>query len=197
VRRPAGVATSDASDRRLHSETVPTRALVLRRFPARLADSRAALRHRPRTALVSDDLAVAVLVPANVSFAHRDHPSEDDRSRAPGGSGPPDANEAGESSVSRRSSHFGVRSALSRGVSSSKESDSVRLWHPCRLPRPACLGPRFIGHQALVRRPPRPVSREPRERRALHRPRIPSTGSRSARPARAETRTNPRSPRRE
>jgi len=78
-----------------------------------------------------------------------------------------------------------------------EESDSVRLWHPCRLLRPACLGPRFIGHQALFRRPPRPVSREPRERRALHRPRIPSTGSRSARPARAKTRTNPRSPRRE
>jgi hypothetical protein len=31
---PTGVATGDASDRLLHSETVPTRALVLRRFPA-------------------------------------------------------------------------------------------------------------------------------------------------------------------
>jgi hypothetical protein len=31
---PAGVATGDASDRLLHSETVPTRALVPRRFPA-------------------------------------------------------------------------------------------------------------------------------------------------------------------
>jgi len=56
VRRPAGVATGDAVDRRLHSETVPTRALALRRFPSAAADSPDALRHRTRTALIPTTL---------------------------------------------------------------------------------------------------------------------------------------------
>jgi hypothetical protein len=84
-----------------------------------------------------------------------------------------------------------------RDSSSARNPKPARLWHPCRLLHPACSGPHFIGHLALVWRPPRSVPRGPRERRALYRPRIPSTGSRSARPARAEARTNPRSPRRE
>jgi len=66
---------------------------------------------RPR----SDNLAAAVLVPAKVSFAACSHVRE----RAltcTGKLGAPDANEAGERSVSRRGSHFGARPVLSRGV---------------------------------------------------------------------------------
>jgi len=90
VRRPVGVATSDASDRRLHSETVPTRALVRRRFPARLPTRampcdtsrghpsfRQPRGHRAR--------------PGECLFRRRARPSEDARSRTPDSSGPSDA----------------------------------------------------------------------------------------------------------
>lgn len=66
----------------------------------------------------SGDLAATVLVPANVSFAHRARPSEDARSRTPGGSGPPDANEAGESSV------FTTGLSLRRSVGAPGRRDS-------------------------------------------------------------------------
>jgi len=48
--------------------------------------------------------------------------------------------------------------------------------------------------RAVARRPPRPVPRGPRERRALPRSEIPSVASCLAQPARAEARTNPRDP---
>jgi hypothetical protein len=51
----------------------------------------------------------------------------------------------------------------------------------------------FFERHASVRRPPRPVPRGPRERRALHRSRVSSADRRDAHPARAEARTKPRS----
>lgn len=146
---------------------------------------------------LSGSLAATVPVPANVHFARRARASEDERSRTPGSSGPPDANEAGENSVftTELSLRRSVGAPGRRDSSSASTPGTDRLWHPCRLLHSSsfAVGSRFIERQALVWRPPRPVLREPRERRALCRPRIPSTDSRFARPARAETRTNPRS----
>jgi len=50
----------------------------------------------------------------------------------------------------------------------------------------------FGESHALARRPPRPVPRRPRERRAHSRSRVSSVGSRDAHCARAEARTKPR-----
>jgi hypothetical protein len=74
-----------------------------------------------------------------------------------------------------------------------EKPDTDRLWHPCRILFPARSGSRFIERRTLVQRPPRPVPREPRERRALLRSGMPSIGSRCAQRARAEARTSPRS----
>jgi len=73
-----GVATGDASDRCLHSETVSTRALVLRRFLARRSSPCDAFRHHPRTALFPGPFG-SVLVRENVSFFAPPRPSEDER----------------------------------------------------------------------------------------------------------------------
>jgi len=51
----------------------------------------------------------------------------------------------------------------------------------------------FLRIQTVARRPPRPVPRGPRERRALHQSRVSSAGRCDAHPARAEARTKPRS----
>jgi hypothetical protein len=53
-------------------------------------------------------------------------------------------------------------------------------------------GPVLPGSHAVARRPPRPVPRGPRERRAHSRSRVPSIVSRYAHPGRAEARTKPR-----
>jgi len=53
---------------------------------------------------------------------------------------------------------------------------------------------RGSGSQAVARRPPRPVPREPRERRAHSRPRVPFIVSRHAHPGRAEARNETTSP---
>jgi len=118
------------------------------------------------------------------------------RNRASGSSGPPDANEAGEKCASRRASHFGARIFAHRGVVFPPANRSVRLWHSCRLLRLVRCG---LASETLTRarRPPRPVPRGPRERRALPRSRVPSIDSRDARPpCRGTARTAKRSLRR-
>jgi len=114
--------------------------------------------------------------------------------QAPGGSGPPDANETGENRASRRVSHFSARRIHARGrfVPSSVK----RLRSPLTLLSPppcSWRGSPSGDCRALARRPPRPVPRGPRERRAHSRSRVPSIVSRSAHPARAGARTKPRS----
>jgi len=49
-----------------------------------------------------------------------------------------------------------------------------------------------VGFHAVARRPPRPVPRGPRERRAHSRSRVPSAVSRHSHPVRTEARTKPR-----
>jgi hypothetical protein len=110
--------------------------------------------------------------------------------RAPGSSGPPDANEAGENRASRRDSRFGNRTILTRR----------RFLPPCEIETPIAAGTlvassapfctrRVFPFRARARRPPRPVPRGPRERRAHLRSRVPSTDRCRAHPARAGART--------
>jgi len=179
---PTGVAADDASDRLLHSETVPTRALVLRRLPAQRPSPCDAFRRRPRTALVPEPRG-SVPVHANVCSSRATSHVRRRAAQAPGGSGPPDANEAGEIRASRREPHLGDRTILTRR----------RFLPPCEIedrapltplspppsPRPGSL---FFEHCARARRPPRPVLRGPRERRALCRSGVPSAGRREHAP---------------
>jgi len=65
---PAGVATGDASDRLLHSETVQARAPVLRRFPAQRPSRARPFGARSRVALVPEPRG-SVPDHANVCFA--------------------------------------------------------------------------------------------------------------------------------
>jgi hypothetical protein len=111
--------------------------------------------------------------------------------RTSGSSGPPDANEAGENRASRRASHFGDRTILTRW----------RCLPPCEIenrppltplsppPNPRPARSLFFELTQAGRRPPRPVPRAPRERRALLRSGMSSTDRRDAHPARAEART--------
>jgi hypothetical protein len=122
---PTGVAADDASDRLLHSETVPTRALVLRRFPAQRPSPCDAFRRRPRTALVPEPRG-SVPVHANVCSSRATSHVRRRAAQAPGGSGPPDTNEAGEIRASRREPHFGDRTILTRR----------RFLPPCEIKRP-------------------------------------------------------------
>jgi len=112
---PAGVATGDASDRLLHSETVPTRALVLRRFPAQRPSSSDALlsSHTIRGSLSSRNLAAPCSF-TRTSLSRATSPVRRLARQAPVGSGPSDANEARENLASRRDSHFGNRTMFTR-----------------------------------------------------------------------------------
>jgi len=111
---PAGVATGDASDQRLHSETIPTRALVLRRFPARRSGPVRRLSAPPGDRPLPETLRLRARS-RECLFLRAASPVRRRALRAPGSSGPPDANEAGENRGSRRDSHFGDRGVLRRG----------------------------------------------------------------------------------
>jgi len=109
------------------------------------------------------------------------------RRRAPqatGGSGPPAANETGENRASRRASHFGARSIVAEGVFSPRNADRSRSPLTPLSPPPCswAWGPSGKSH-AVARRPPRSVSRVPRERRAQCRSRVSFLVSRYAHPA--------------
>jgi len=142
----------------------------------------------------SRSLATPCSFTQNVSFSRAASHVRRRALRAPVGSGPPDANEAGENRASRRGSHFGDRTILTRW----------RYLPPCEIedrppltplsPPPSLrVASLFFERPELVRRPPRSFPRGPRERRALHRSRVPSAGRHHAHPARAEARTKPRS----
>jgi hypothetical protein len=110
---PAGVATGDASDRLLHSETVPTRALVPRRFPAQQPSPRDAFRRSPEGCSRSRASRLRAR-PRERLFSRAAPPVRRRAKRAPGSSGPPDANEAGADRASRRDPHFGARTIVTR-----------------------------------------------------------------------------------
>jgi len=113
--------------------------------------------------------------------------------QAPGGSGPPDADETGENRVSRRASHFSDRPTHVRGRF--LPSRVVRFRSPLTPLSPPSRSWRGLPlgeSRAVARRPPRSVPRGPRERRAHSRSKVPSIVSRLAHPARTEARTKPR-----
>jgi len=123
---PAGVATGDASDRRLHFETVSNSSTRASSLPSAATGARAMpFGARPGVALVPEPHG-SVLVRARCLFSR---PTSHVRKRVrctPEGSGPPDANEAGEIRVSRRGSHFGAREGLFREALSSSERARTR-----------------------------------------------------------------------
>jgi len=165
---------------------------MLRRFPAQRAlDPRGAFR-RPRGARSRTEPFGSCSFSRNVFFSRPCPPVRRRAGKAPGSSGPPDANEAGENRASRRDSHFGNRSCAYAVAFSS----AARARTPASGISVASSELVSVGREAMVRavarRPPRPVPRGPRERRALPRSEMPSLGSCLARPARTEMRTNPR-----
>jgi hypothetical protein len=96
---------------------------------------------------------------------------------------------------SRFTARLPLRQPLVRlrgGVFFRRARPNACLWHLCRLLRARERGSRKAIVRAVARRPPRPVPRGPRERRALPRSEMPSLGSCLAQPARTEMRTNPR-----
>lgn len=118
---PAGVATGDASDRRLHSETVSNSSTRASSLPSAATGTRAMPFDTARGPLSSRSLATPCSYSRTSLFA----PTSPVRRRArcaPGSSGPPDANEAGENRVSRRGSHFGNRWCFAGGVIFLQES---------------------------------------------------------------------------
>jgi len=185
---PAGVATGDASDRLLHSETVPTRALVPRRFPAQRPNPCDAFRRIARGSLSSQSLA-APCSSTRTSLSRAAPPVRGRVMRAPGSSGPPDANEAGEDRASRRGPHFGARTIVTRWrFLPPCEIETLSPLTPLSPPSCRCAGA-FSRPRTRARRPPRPVPRGPRERRAHCRSRVPSADGCDAHPGRAEART--------
>jgi len=121
------------------------------------------------------------------------HPSEDLRGRHRSARGLPMRTRPGRislhgripTSATGRCSRGGV---FFRRVKSNRPPLAPLSPPPCRSP-----GFAFLRIQTVARRPPRPVPRGPRERRALCRSRVPSAGSCHTHPARAEARTKPRS----
>jgi len=189
---PTGVATGDTSDRLLHSETFQTRALALRRFPAQRPLNSSRCLSAPSRGSLSCRTLRPVLVLAKSLLSRLSTPVRRRAQRASGGSGPPDANEAGESRVSRRDSHFGDRCGHDAMALSSIERDRVTTSDTPVASSSFVGAVRWCEIRASTRRPPRPVPRRPRERRALPRSEVPSFGSDLVQPARTGVRTNPR-----
>jgi hypothetical protein len=136
----------------------------------------------------------SVLVRANVSFRALPRSSEDARGRHRLARGRPMRTRPGRislhgvipTSATGRCSREGV---FFRRVSSIPTASDTLVASSAPY---AWL--RFSSNlQAFARRPPRPVPRGPRERRALCRSRVPSADRHDAHPARAEARTKPRS----
>jgi hypothetical protein len=172
---PMGVATGDASDRLLHSETVPTRALVLRRFPAQ-RQSRAMPYGAVRVPLSFRSLSVPCSFARTSLFARR-FVSPKTREASTGRLG------AFRCKRGRGESRFTAQLPLQRPDDVHSVAFSAAARNRCRPPLaplspPPCrrLVSLFFESQTVARRPPRPVPRGPRERRALHRSRVPSAG---------------------
>jgi hypothetical protein len=192
---PTGVATGDASDRLLHSETVPTRALVLRRFPAQRpspSDTLLSLRNF-RGSLSSRSLAAPCSFTQNVFVArYLARPKTCEAGTGWLGAFRYERGQ-GESRFTarlplRRPDDGSRGGVFFRRVKSNRPPLTLLSPPPCRSP-----GFAFLRIQTVARRPPRPVPRGPRERRALCRSGVPSAGSDDAHLARAEARTKPRS----
>jgi len=187
---PAGVATGDASDRLLHSETVSTRALVLSSLPSAASCWLVRGLSAPaRVSLSSRNLA-APCPSTRTSSSRTASPVRRRANQAPGGSGPPDADETGENHASRRDPHFDDRTIDHGAAFSSASCAGYRSPLTPLSPPPSSLAwAAFPAVQTVARRSPRPVPRGPRERRAHSRSGVSSIGSRYAHPARAEART--------
>jgi len=139
---PTGVATGDASDRLLHSETVPTRALVLPSFPSAATCSRARpCGARPRFALVPEPCG-SVPIHASVFSGVPFRPSEDARTGHREARGHPMQTRLGRTALhgALPTSALGTFD-MRRRFLPSRAKDTARLWHPCRLLRARGRGP--------------------------------------------------------
>jgi hypothetical protein len=188
---PAGVATGDASDRLLHSETVQARAPVLRRFPAQRPSRARPCGARSRVALVPEPLG-SVPDHANVCFACCFARPE---TRAAGNG------RLGAARCKTRPGRTALHGALLTSAPgrswpralSSLGRRSLPFASDTLVASSALVGVGAVRQShAVARRPPRSVPRGPRERRAHSRSRVPSTVSRDAHSVRAEARTRPR-----
>jgi len=133
---PAGVATGDASDRLLHSETVQARAPVLRRFPAQRPAPARGLPALARGSLSSRSLSA----PCPTTRTSASRAASPVRRRAPqatGGSGPPAAKrDRGEPRFTAR---FSLRRPVDRSRGRFLPSDADRSRSPLTpLSPPPC-----------------------------------------------------------
>jgi hypothetical protein len=190
---PTGVATGDTSDRLLHSETFqlenPYFAASQRSDPRIPRDAF----RRPRGGRSLPGPCDPCPSSRTVCLSRPSPPVRRRAGRPPGSSGPPDANETGENRVSRRDSHFGDR--CERGAVALSSTERVRVTTsdtPVASSLLVSVARFWRCPRRVARRPPRPVPRGPRERRALPRSRVSSFGSDLVQPARTEARTNPR-----